>query len=206
MYRFRIRSGVGWILPVRLARSNEELERRDITQCGSQGLQLVRRRDECLHPAIAGDMSNLVGNQDRVDRHIYSARLRDGKNREDLFNGGIEIDSDAIATLHTRAAKSAGKRGAPIGDFAILQAPRSVDKCFLFGMPGCAVPQHVVDQKVHRVLISSPASECSSNHIAIMKIPSQPVLERTIDSAAVSRTGHNPSRRRKTRDTLARNG
>src|SRR5271166_2465276 len=116
-------------------------------------------------------MSDLVGNQDGVDRHIYAARLRDRKNRQDLFNGGIKIDSDTIATLHTCAAKSAGKRRAPVGDLPIRQAPRSVDKCFLFGMPGCTVPQHMVDQKVHRVFISRTTNKWLSNHIAVMKIP-----------------------------------
>src|SRR5271157_212911 len=120
-----------------------------------QHLQLVRGSDECLHPAIAGDMGDLVWYQDGVDRHIYAARLRDRKNREDLLYGWIKVDSDPIATLHTCAAKTARNRCATVGDFAICQAPRSVDKRFFVWMPSSTVPQHMVDQEIHGIF--SPA-------------------------------------------------
>src|SRR5271157_1258888 len=155
MYRSRIHLGVRWILSVRLARKDEELEGRDVTQRGNQGLQLIRRRDECLHPAIAGDMGNLVWNQDGVNRHVHATRLRGRKNREDLFHGGIKVDPDTIATLHTCGAKSTRNRRTTIGDLAICQASRSVDKRLFVWMPSSTVPQHMVDQEIHGIF--SPA-------------------------------------------------
>src|SRR5271157_1212431 len=97
-------------------------------------------------------MGDLFWNQDGVDRHIHSTCLRDGENRKDLFHGGIEVNPNPVATLHTCTAKSARKRGATVGDFAICQTASAVDNGFFLWVQGRAIAQHMVDQEIHRTL------------------------------------------------------
>ena len=55
------------------------------------------RRDESTHIAIAQDVADLLGLEQRIDRNERASRRRRAENCRDEFRPLIEIDPDALA-------------------------------------------------------------------------------------------------------------
>jgi hypothetical protein len=94
-----------------LAHEHQRLEIRAVLQRGRQVAGPVGQRHECPHVAVAQDVRDLLGLEERVDGHEHESRARDAEERRDRLEALRQVHADARLLLEPERQQSGGDPG-----------------------------------------------------------------------------------------------
>lgn len=75
----------------------------------AQGGEALGRGHQHAHVAVLQDVADLLGLEDRVDRHEHAAGRAGTEEGGDGFGALVEVDRDALAALEAEPDQPAGK-------------------------------------------------------------------------------------------------
>ena len=79
----------------------------------SQQAQALRRGDQHAHVAVAQDVADLLGLEQRIHRHERTAGAGRAEAGDHRFEALVEVDADPFAALQAQTRDAAGEAAVP---------------------------------------------------------------------------------------------
>ena len=113
----------------------------DVAQIGAPPEHVREEREplgrghQHAHVAVAQDVGDLLGLEQRIDRHEHAAGRRGAERRDHRLEALVEIDRDAVRAGEAEGEEAGAECGDPLLKRGVVERLAAVNHCGRLGLP-----------------------------------------------------------------------
>jgi hypothetical protein len=129
---------------------DHRVQRATLRQTRRQRAQAVGRGHQHAHGAVAGDEGDLIGFEQRIDRHEHATGGSGAEHRAHVLDALFKIDGDALAAAQAQRQQRAGHLPDLGRQAGIVEAPGAMYQRFGARRAARGFKNKIVDEVAHR--------------------------------------------------------